>query len=793
MFWKSLTTVYRSAMRNKGTSLLNLTGLSLGLTCTLLLVSWVMHESNHDDYIQEKESIYRVAFEGVFNGKKLESPTSLWGIGPFAKNNFLKVKDFTRIASGDASPLAITTGNTKTLRQKGYPVDQNFFDLFTIKPLNGDLATCLQSGKKIVLAKSLAKKLFGNTNPLGEIIQVKDEDYTVSAVIEDLPSNSHIRFDFVFSSPRLRKKFAKDSWSSDNYITYLKLTKDAPVEKLSAAITKQVHSMSKAWGTFNVTFRLQALKDIYFDNDNSIEISNHGNKNNLYLFASIAFFILVIACVNFVNLFISISLKRKKNIIIKMTFGARKAEIVKEFILEVFVYIILSFITALLLLELIHPFFNNLAGKEIPINIYSFEFIMLSLGLIGITLLLAGTFPGVYLSRIQSFHTVKPDGSNKGIMMNLQKLLVTFQFIIACVLIFSLITTMKQVHFLKTKHPGFNKENVLYIPTYGELKKFSNIHLLKQELLKNPAILDIAYRGGKLTKWNNGFPLSADKGGENPHPHEMIEVGDDYFDLLNIEFIEGKNIFKLASTAPPPLKYCILNEKSVEKIAIRPPYVDKVVYGANKQPFVIKGVVKNVNTKALNDPIDPCTYIHPIWQNEDAIILFKVQNNVPGGIKAIRQYWDNHFPGHPFEYTFLDDHYDNLYKSEMNTRRIILWFSALAILLTSMGLLAMAYFITEKRTREIGIRKVNGAKIKEILTMLNAEFSKWVILAFIIASPIAWYSMKQWLHNFAYKTQLSWWIFPLAGIIALGIALLTVSWQSWRAAKRNPVESLRYE
>ena len=790
MFWK---TVYRNTMKNKGVSLLNLVGLSLGLTCTLLLVSWAMHESDHDDYIREKESIYRVTYEGVFNGEKLESPTSLWGIGPFTKNNFPKVKDFTRIASGFANPIAITTGNTKTLRQEGYPVDQNFFDFFTIKPLYGDLATCLQSGKKIVLTQSLAKKMFGNTNPTGEIIQVKDEDYTVSAVIEDLPSNSHIRFDFVFSSQRLQKQFTKDSWGSDSYITYLKLNKDAPVEKLNAAITKQVRSVSKSWGTFNVTFRLQALKDIYFDNDYGNEISNHGNKNNLYLFASIAFFILVIACVNFVNLFISISLKRKKNIIIKMTFGARKAEIVKEFILEVLVYIILSFITALLLLELIHPYFNNLAGKEIPINIYSFEFIMLSLGLIGITLILAGTFPGVYLTRIQSFQQVKPIASNRGIMMNLQKLLVTFQFIIACGLIFSLITIMKQVHFLKTKHPGFNKENVLYIPAYGELKNFSNIHLLKQELLKNPDILDIAYRGGKLTEWNTGFPLSADKEGKMAHPHEMIEVGDDYFDLLNIEFIEGKNVFKLASTAPPPLKYCILNEKSVEKIVIPPPYVDKVVYGANKQPFVIKGVVKNVNTKALNDPINPCIYIHPVWQNEGAIILFKVQNNVPGALKAIRQYQEKHFSGHPFEYTFLDEHYDNLYKSEMNTRRIILWFSVLAIFLTSMGLLAMAYFITENRTREIGIRKVNGAKIKEILTMLNAEFSKWVTLAFIIASPIAWYTMNKWLQNFAYKTELSWWIFALAGTFALGIALLTVSWQSWRAARRNPVESLRYE
>ncbi len=775
-------------VKDKIISLVNLVGLSLGIACAIVLTSWVLYETSYDKDIPDSDKIYRITLEGYINNEFIQSTQALAGIAPEAKKNFPEVEDYARLVNNYKDCIIKTEGQ-ESFRESGYAADSTFFNIFPYKAIYGNLTTALSRRDQIVIDQYMSEICFGNENPIGEFISVNGHKYAVAAVMENIPAHTHLKFHFII--PFINVDWiVKNPWGGDNCITFLKLNRTDNNKTIESKITALVYAREKLWKDLKIDFRLQALRDIYLSNYKFEYATETGSKRNIVIFSIAAFLILLIACINFTNLFIASSLKRKRAMGIKLTNGANKIHILKESFFEVLLFFILSFLIAVALVKIIQPFFNALAGKEIFINIFSLQFLSLSIPIVFISLILTSIFPWLHLRRLKPTRILKEKSASGRNNLSIQKVLVITQFVIAIVLIFSVIAVSKQLSFIQNKQLGFNKENIIYIYTTSKLQEKTIQNRMKNELLGNSNIQGVAFRSSLPTIWNNGNPLSKNSDFKEIMATEEIFVDKDYFDLMKINFIEGENIYKQDNSSKD---FCIVNQMAVRNLGLKAPYVDKVIYeGPNKQ-LVIKGVIENINIKSLAQGVDPCIYRGTEKKSNDGVMLIKISNNYDEAINSVRIFCNENNSGVPFEYHFLDDVYDNLYKAENTARTIMLLFALIGITIISLGLLAMILFITENKIKEIGIRKVNGAKITEILALLNKDFIKWVAIAFVIATPIAWYAMNKWLENFAYKTTLSWWIFALAGLLALGIALLTVSWQSWRAATRNPVEALRYE
>ena len=784
-----IKTAFRNAIQNKFVSLINIVGLGVGLTCVILLVSWITNEISYDKFLKDSDKIYRVTLEGNISGEYIKSAQCPSGVGPEIALISPAIDNYTRLVNYPGK--LIKTDNDHMFREDGYAADSTIFDIFSYEAVAGNLSTCLNTRDEIVIDEYLAGKFFGKVNPVGESLTIDNHKYTVSAVIKNIPPNSHIQFHFLISTLNL-SWWKKGDWEGDNTITYLKLNKSASVQDIDSKITNLVYEKNTFWKDLNIDFRLQPILDIHFSNDFKFDYAKKGSKKKVYALVFIALLILIIACINFTNLFISTALKRKKAIGIKITNGALKSHIIREYFIEVFLYVLLAFNVSIILYKLLFPYFNSLSGQQTGVNLLSLKFLVISFLLILFTLILSGTFPGLYLSKFKPAVILKNNTRLRHNKVNLQQVLVIAQFIIAIVLIFAVILITKQLNYMQTKDLGFDKENIVYIHTYGKLKDKKEQAFLKSRLLKDPNILSIAYRGSVPTEWQNGRPLAKNPDNKNIVAMEHIFVDSNYFALMKMKFIEGGDGFNDSNDS---LNYCVLNKCAVDKLGIKPPYVEKVVYSPveNNRPLIIKGVVQNVNSKALTQQVDPCFYEKPKWISDDGILLFKINKNYTAAINSIKLFCEEENPGYPFEYRFLDKTYDNLYKTEIDTQKIIGWFSLIAIILTILGLLALVFFITEKRIKEIGIRKANGATTGEIMLMLSKSFTGWILIAFVIACPIAYFTMQKWLQNFAYRTSISWWLFLVAGVVALVVALLTVSYQSYRTASKNPVESLRYE
>jgi len=784
----SLKIILRRLVKDKAISLVNLIGLSLGIACAIILTSWVLYETSYDRYIPGGDKIYRITLEGYINNEFVNSAQTIAGIGPEIQKDFPEIDNYVRLVNNYKDCIIKTEGKN-FFRESGYAADSTFFDIFPYKSVSGNLTTALSLRDQIVIDKHLSDKCFGDKNPIGEFITIDGHKFKVAAVMENIPSHSNLKFHFLIPFINI-DWIMRNPWGGDNCIMFVKLNRTGNIGTIENKLTELVYARTQLWKDLKIKFRLQPLHDIYLSEYKFDYATEKGSKKNIIIFSITAFLVLLIACINFTNLFIASSLKRKRAMGIKLTNGAYKTQILKESLLEVILFLLASFLLAVILVRLIQPYFIALAGKEIIIRVFSIRFLALSIPIILASLVLTSIFPWLYLKQLTPVSILKDGNPDSRKKFSIQKVLITIQFVIDIVLIFNVLVVNKQLVFLQDKQLGFNKENIIYIHTNDKLQEKTIQDRMKKELLKNPNILGMAYRGSLPTIWMNGNPLSKEPEFKNIMSTEEIFIDKDYFGLMQIGFIEGENIYSKENFDK---KSCIINQMAAEKLGLEAPYVDKIIYEGPNKPLIVKGVTKNVNTKSLTQLIDPCIYRAGEHKENDGVILVKISNNYEDAINALHSFCSEINPDVPFEYHFLDEVYGNLYAAENTARTIMLVFALLAIIITSLGLLAMVLFITESRIKEIGIRKVNGARIVQVMIMLNKDFIKWVVIAFVIATPIAYYAMHKWLENFAYKTTLSWWIFALAGLLALSIALLTVSWQSWRAATRNPVEALRYE
>lgn len=776
-------------------SFINVFSLSMGLICTILILLWVQDELSFDSFNKDANQIYRVV-QYDNDGRNSRTPALF---APELSANIPEIESYTRIFK---LPVLIFKHEQHIYHEdNGIVVDPQFFSIFNYPFIEGDPKTALSSPANVIITETLAKKYFGDSDPINQNINIDGESSSViTGVIKDIPENSHLKFDFVVPFSLLEAVASSDvnNWGAFNYTTYLKIVPDADIASTSNKInqiakTKLPPQILAFWKKFE----LQPLSECHL----SADVSNRHflgsftvveNRNTVYIFSYIAFFILLLACINFMNLSVSQTGGRTREIGMKKILGSSRIQLSKQFLSEFFLLSLIALVLAIIVVEFLLPWFNHISGKTLGLD-YK-KNILLYLGILLLTTLLGGIYPAIRLTSLNSLKTLKKQINGTLKTSKVRSYLVIFQFAISIILISGTFIINKQLQFIQNKNLGFQKENIVYVPIMGN--SGAQYQTMKEELLKNPDILAVTAKDCLPTTTLRNLVdfFWDDKKPDQQVMMELTSVDYDYFKELNIEFVAGRSFSK---TYPGDASHAfILNEEAVKETGIKSP-VGKKFASWNKSGTIV-GVIKNTNFKSLHEK--PNAQVYQVMQNVQqeagmtGVMLIKL-----GGLKlhetisAIEETWKKLVPDAPFEAHFLDQTYDQLYSSDRKVKLIVSYFSLIGILIACLGLYGLALFSADKRKKEIGIRKVNGAKISEILSMLNKDFVKWVVIAFVIATPIAWYAMHEWLENFAYKTSLNWWIFALAGIVALGIALLTVSWQSWRAATRNPVEAIRHE
>ena len=802
----------RNLQRNKAFSFINIFGLAIGLaTCTLIML-YIFSEMGFDEHNKDADRIFRIATKAGQLGNVKDKPWAAtsapiaWGL----KEDMPEVEQSTRLLKFpnlDKMILKYEHGsdNRQFYETNGYYVDSNFFQIFTYSLKYGNALTSLNEPNSIVISEEVSQKMFGNQNPLGKSINIRmpfgNFNYKVSGVFKDVSLKSHIPAHFFLSMRNGDIGTWVDqqtNWATNNiFFTYVKL-KDgtdpkAFEKKLQAFIDKRGGADMKALGISKQLF-IQPLKNIYLHSDLDNEIAPNGNITNLYILGSIALFVLLIACVNFMNLSTARSGKRAKEVGIRKVMGAEKKFLVYQFLGESVMMSFFALLLALLVAYALLPFFNNLTQK----NLTLFGKPELWLWIAGLTLfsgMLSGFYPAFYLSSFRPISVLKGRLLNNFSAITIRKGLVVFQFTISICLILGAVVTIKQLNFLDNQQLGFNKNQQIILPLQDK-NAIKNYDAFKNELLKNPAVKNITsgstYPGVPNVEDMLFYPEG--KTIKDIKDVHLATVGDDYFKTLGFTILSGRGFSKEFTADSNSI---VLNEAALKEFGYDvTTAVGKKIYfdfQGTHNTMEIVGVVKNFNFESLYNSIKPFGFTTSLGNKYSYLIANVATKNYPNLLKDIKYSWSKINPDIPFSYSFLDTDFQKNYEKDQRISVIVSYFTFIAILIACLGLFGLSAFSAEQRTREIGIRKVLGASVSNVASLLSKDFIKLVLIALIIASPLAWFVMNKWLQGFAYRTPVSWWLFALAGLLAIIIALLTVSFQAIKAAIANPVKSLRTE
>jgi putative ABC transport system permease protein len=781
-----LKSIIRNIKKNPLISVINLFGLVLGFVCVIFITLWTRNELSYDRFHKNSSNIYRVhRYWYDSNGaESLHLPFVAPTIAPLLKNEFSEIQNIARVYHID---LVFSSGDQKMVEKKVCFAEPDLLKIFDFEGLSVD-NNLLTAPFTVIISDEGALKYFHERDAIGRNLEFKDDKgkkyaLQVTGVFKKWKGNNHFNPDFFISFSTAEAFFGKEEfkdWGSNNYETFA-LIPNLPSgfdKKLDAFINKYLENGS-AW----TKIRLEKLTDIHFN--------WYGSRSYIYILISIALLILIIGSINYMNLNAAIYFKRLKEIKIKKIIGASQ----KKLALQLFGESVLFCFTALLFAVLL----ASVVSKSIKISDNPLEFkINENIGLIiGFVVLssLTGILSGIYPALILS--SFKPITTNTAENLKTRKTffrnaLVVFQFIVSTGLIISFLLVSRQLDYINNIDLGLDKENIIVIPATPQLVE--KLSVFREQLLQNPDILAVSAskrvpsdglsdaNGANIINDGNATPLG--------FRLANLRVDREFVPTYKIKLVAGRNFNENASA---DVGY-LLNESAVKKIGWKSPEeaIGRIIEYAGRKGNVI-GVVKDFHYESLHNPINPIImYYAPATFNRVSIRVKSTE--MKKTLIFIEKNWQAYnVSDYPFSYEFLNDRFNRLYKSEENMRTIFSYFMIVAISIAILGMMGLSVFLIERRTKEIGIRKINGAKVNQVLILLNADFMKWVAIAFVIAVPISWIAMHKWLENFAYKTELSWWIFALAGIIASGIALLTVSWQSWRAATRNPVDALRYE
>ncbi len=803
MFLNYCKIALRNLWRHKSFSFINILGLSIGIAVSFVILLYVVDEISYDRFNAKADQIVRVVFQANINGGKINESNVMPPVAAVMQKDYPEIEAATRLRQYGTSKI---TYREKILKDEQVAlVDPNFFDVFTVHFLSGNAGSALNAPNSIVITRQSATRFFGAADPIGKTLTLNnDELYTVTGVIDNLPATSHFHFDMFGTLPG-REEAKSDSWMVSNYFTYLLLHKGYDYTKLEAKLPAMVEKymgpqILKEMGMSLAQFRtkgnqlgfaLQPLTSIHLHSHTTSELEPGGDMQYVYIFSAIALFMLLIACINFINLSTAGAAGRAKEVGIRKVMGSLRFDLVRQFLVEFLLIALFALFISFLLLQLALPVFNELSGKNLSLGIQLqpvVALISLSL-LVG---LLAGIYPAFYLSSFQPVAVLKGKFFGGVRSFKLRSVLVVFQFFISVSLIVSTIVVYRQMHYIQNKKLGYDKEHLLLLSNSYALGK--NEQLFKQELLKDRRIVGAtisAYKPAGPTNSNNS--LAYPEGQDNQIMRTLeYHVDENYIPTLGMQLATGRNF---SSDLVSDFTTMIINETAARAFGWGSNAIGKRIIRQNSDRghnavFTVIGVVKDFNFQSLHQPVTPLLMVlQPEW----GIIVKVKTTDMAGLLSDIKQRWNTYQTGETFQYSFMDDLYNKTYAAEQKTGTILSIFAVLTILVACLGLFGLATYTAMQRTKEIGIRKVLGASVVQVTNMLSTEFLRLVIIACIIAFPLSFWAMHTWLQNFAYRISISWWMFVLAGCIAILIALLTVSFQSIKAAVANPVKSLRTE
>ena len=799
---------WRNLKKNKAFAIINIAGLAIGLACFLLIALYVADEISYDRYNANAERIYRVDANVKFGGNELNLAVSSDPMGATLKKDYPQVEEYTRIY-GSSGPKLIKKGNEFINEERVCNADSTFFNVFTLPAIAGDTKTSLNEPNTVVITESGAKKYFGTADVMGKIVEADKTPYKITAVIKDIPHNSHFNFDFIFSMDNVDYQFG--NYISMNFHTFILLKKGTNYKEFEKNFTQvidkyifpqaqqfmQIKSMAEFAKAGNkLEFYLMPLTSIHLHSNRFPELGTNGNIQYVYIFGAVALFILLIACINFMNLSTARSASRAKEVGIRKVLGTERRDLIGQFLTESTLMAVISFTLAIILAWFTLPLFNNISAKSLSISsLLNMKILPLLIFLPFIVGIIAGSYPAFFLSKFNPV-TVLKGKINSGLKKNnLRSGLVVFQFFTSIVLIIGTIIIYKQLSYIQTTNLGFNKEQVLIINGTGTLGE--NAASFKNEVLGMPGVSSgtlSAYLPVASSRSDNSYSKEPKMDPNNALSMQTWVVDYDYVKTMGMQIVKGRNFSKEFGTDSTAV---ILNETAAKVLGYADPIGEKIYTNFQTATsndlisYTIVGVVRDFHFESLRQNIYP---LGLRLGSSNGLASFKVSSkNIQPLVTQIESKWKTMAPGMAFSYRFMDEAFDNMYRAEQRVGEVAITFSVLAILIACLGLFGLATYMAEQRTKEIGVRKVLGASVTNVTALLSKDFLKLVIIAAIIAFPVAWWAMHKWLQDFAYRINIGWWIFLVSGAIAMVIALLTVSFQAIKAAVANPVKSLRTE
>jgi putative ABC transport system permease protein len=793
---------FRNISKHKVYYFINVAGLSVGIVCFILIALFITDELSYDRYHAKADRIYKAGVRALWADNEFHGCVSP---APFSRAlvaEFPEVEVSTRLRR---SGFPVIRYRDKVFsEERWYWADDTHFDVFTVPFLQGDPKTALTKPNSVVITESMARKYFGAEDPLGKSLNANNRrDYLITGVIEDVPHNSHVHYDFLASYITIEDG-SDQNWISNNFPTYFVLKEGVSHKdfetKLQLIVKKYVapqletvfgatlDEMEASGGS--IRYFITPLTDIHLHSHLRFEHEPNSDIAYVYIFTVVALAILLIACVNFVNLATARSASRAKEVGVRKTVGSKRAQLIRQFLTET---VVLGFLATLVALPLIHfmlPVFNNLTGKNLSVpyleNVYTIPL------LIGIALfvgLLAGVYPAFFLASFDPVAVFKGESVNRGKRSWMRNILVVFQFSVSVVLIIGTLVVYKQLNYIQNKNLGFNRDQVVIVKKADDIGQ--KIRAFKQELLRHPGIVNASNSSNLIGDFfGDSLFRQIDQPKEQNQLIWRMWTDKDYSKTYELEFKGGR----FFSEEPQEgRREVVLNESGARILGYEEAVGEKIIDMGGRD-FTIIGVVKDFHFEPLHKELNPLIILPFSPKGNGRYLSVRVRaENIRETLAFMKKSWEKYALNQAFEYEFFDDHFARLYRSEEKTGTIFFSFSLLAILIASLGLFGLTAFITQQKTKEIGIRKVLGASVVGILFLYTRQFTRWVLVANIIAWPLAYFAMHKWLENFAYRTNIGVGTFIVSGILALSIALFTVSFQSIRAAIANPVESLRYE
>ncbi len=789
MFKNYLKIFIRNLRRHRGYSLINISGLAIGLTCCILIMLWIQDELSFDRFNTNLNQLYRVVEEQHYSDGTLrpvaQTPMPL---GPALVEDYPEILQFARF---QVSLRTLIKYKNNSFYENGFAfADPSLLEMFTFPLIKGNIKNALSDPHSVLISERMAEKYFGDEDPIGQTLTMNNKiDFTVTGIFKKIPHNSHLRFDFLCKFEGMVKELRLDTgWWSNDYYTYLLLQKGASYQEVSEKIHEYIKKINPK--ADSIKFFLQPVQDIHLHSNFTIDLvgQSENRAKYVYIFSIIAIFVVLIACINFMNLSTARSSSRSLEIGLRKVVGAKRSNLISQFLGESILFSITAFLVALVLVLLLLPAFNALSGKELGLNVFNnISFLGGLIGLAFLTGIISGSYPALFLSSFQPAKVLKGSLKLGTKSSSLRKVLVIIQFSLSIILIIGAFTIYRQLNFILKRNLGYEKDHLIYLAEQGDF--WNRYAPFKNELLQNSNILSVT-ASSDIPTYTIHSTTAVTWEGKNPEDMILFTrftVDYDYFETFKMELLQGRPFSREYPTDKTDAY--ILNETGVKMTGIDSPVGKMFSLWGIKGKII--GIVKDYHFKSLHSKIEPMV-LRMTGNNSFVFIRIKSEN-ITETLKNVENSYRKFNQGYPFEFSFLDEALSNLYQSEKRTSSIFRYFMFLAIFISCLGLLGLASYMAEQRTKEIGIRKVLGASTQGIIVLLLKDFTKWVLLANLIAWPIAWYAMQNWLQGFSYRTHISPTSFLLATILSLISALLTVGYQAFKASSIQPVNALKYE